>query len=239
MKLKKDRKPKTEIKKGLENIPDNEFYEKRGVLYIGHLPPTFTEKAIYEYFSQFGTITRLRVSRSKISGRSKGYAFLEYEHREVAQEVSKAMNDYLLKNRFLKCHLISIDKCHVKMFKGWNRKFQTSKSSIRHKLQVNQKSDEDEEKLKKNFQKKLNIIVRKWPEIDFDKIVHFNKPIMEEAQTEEVTVEPETPKTSEKESPKTSGRTSRKRQISQVTRRSERLKRKNSIDEYSPKKIKN
>lgn len=36
-----------------------------GVVYVGHLPRGLCEPQIYEYFQQFGTVTRLRLSRSK------------------------------------------------------------------------------------------------------------------------------------------------------------------------------
>ena len=35
------------------------------------------------FFSQFGTITRLRLARSKRTGNSKHYAFIEFETAEV------------------------------------------------------------------------------------------------------------------------------------------------------------
>lgn len=36
-----------------------------GVVYIGHLPRGLCEPQMYQYFEQFGTVTRLRLSRSK------------------------------------------------------------------------------------------------------------------------------------------------------------------------------
>lgn len=36
-----------------------------GVVYVGHLPQTLAEPQLTSYFSQFGTILRLRLSRSK------------------------------------------------------------------------------------------------------------------------------------------------------------------------------
>ena len=40
-----------------------------GVIYIGHIPHGFYEGAMKDYFSQFGKVTRLKVSRSRrVSG---------------------------------------------------------------------------------------------------------------------------------------------------------------------------
>lgn len=36
------------------------------------------------------------------TGRSKGYAFVEFEHPEVAKIAAEAMNDYLMFDRLIK-----------------------------------------------------------------------------------------------------------------------------------------
>jgi hypothetical protein len=36
------------------------------------------------YFSQFGKLTKVRLSRNKKTGKSKHYAFMEFQHPEVA-----------------------------------------------------------------------------------------------------------------------------------------------------------
>ena len=36
-----------------------------GVLYVGHIPHGFYEHEMRSFFSQFGTVNRLRLSRSK------------------------------------------------------------------------------------------------------------------------------------------------------------------------------
>ncbi|XP_015686850.1 MKI67 FHA domain-interacting nucleolar phosphoprotein-like, partial [Protobothrops mucrosquamatus] len=38
---------------------------KPGVVYVGHIPRGLYESQLKQYFSQFGTVTRLRLSRSK------------------------------------------------------------------------------------------------------------------------------------------------------------------------------
>ena len=43
-----------------------------GVVYLGHVPHGFYEKEMRAFFTQFGAVTRLRLSRSKRTGRSKG-----------------------------------------------------------------------------------------------------------------------------------------------------------------------
>ena len=38
---------------------------KKGVIYVGHIPHGFFEKEMRAFFSQFGTVTRLRLARSR------------------------------------------------------------------------------------------------------------------------------------------------------------------------------
>nr|XP_060623456.1 MKI67 FHA domain-interacting nucleolar phosphoprotein [Anolis sagrei ordinatus] len=94
-----------------------------GVIYVGHLPRGLYEPQLREYFNQFGTVTRLRLSRSKKTGGSKGYAFVEFEYDEVAKIVADTMNNYLFGERILKCHFMPPEKVHPALFKGSEKKF--------------------------------------------------------------------------------------------------------------------
>ncbi|XP_074857174.1 MKI67 FHA domain-interacting nucleolar phosphoprotein [Carettochelys insculpta] len=94
-----------------------------GVIYIGHLPRGLYEPQIQEYFSQFGTVTRLRVSRSKKTGNSKGYGFVEFESDEVAKIVADTMNNYLFCERLLKCEFVPPEKVQENLFRGSERTF--------------------------------------------------------------------------------------------------------------------
>ena len=136
---------------------------ERGVVYLGHIPHGFYEEEMRSYFAQFGTVTRLKLYRSrKVScsenelgvswfhesvsrcfhhlspelvrqeandpsfppflppslspspllffthtptqtGRSRGYAFIEFEFPEVAAIVAESMNNYLMFDKLLKC----------------------------------------------------------------------------------------------------------------------------------------
>ncbi|XP_062988011.1 MKI67 FHA domain-interacting nucleolar phosphoprotein [Elgaria multicarinata webbii] len=96
---------------------------KPGVIYLGHIPKGLYEPQLKEYFSQFGTVTRLRLSRSKKTGGSKGYAFVEFEYDEVAKIVADTMNNYLFGERLLKCQFMPPEKVHENLFKGSERIF--------------------------------------------------------------------------------------------------------------------
>lgn len=44
---------------------ENSGSSKKGVIYVGHIPHGFFEQEMRGFFSQFGTVTRLRVARSR------------------------------------------------------------------------------------------------------------------------------------------------------------------------------
>jgi nucleolar protein 15 len=74
-----------------------------GVVLLSRIPHGFYENEMKSYFSQFGTIESLRLSRSKKTGASKHYAFIKFKSLSVARIVAETMNNYLLSNRLLKC----------------------------------------------------------------------------------------------------------------------------------------
>eukprot|EP00057_Strongylocentrotus_purpuratus_P014082 XP_011668556.1 PREDICTED: MKI67 FHA domain-interacting nucleolar phosphoprotein-like [Strongylocentrotus purpuratus] len=94
-----------------------------GVVYVSHIPHGFYEPQMKKFFSQFGNIKRLRLSRSKKSGKSKGYAYIEFEYDEVAKVVTETMHNYLMYQKLLKCFYVPKDKLHPDTFKGCFRHF--------------------------------------------------------------------------------------------------------------------
>lgn len=55
-------------------------------LYVGGLPYSSTEDAVKEYFSQAGTVTSVAIITDKMTGRSKGFGFVEMSSDEEAQK---------------------------------------------------------------------------------------------------------------------------------------------------------
>jgi len=86
-----------------------------GVVYLGHLPFGFHEKQLKTFFTQFGLVTRLRLSRNK-QGKSRHYAFVEFQEAIVAQIVADTMDQYLMFDRIIECKVIPPEKVHPKMF---------------------------------------------------------------------------------------------------------------------------
>ena len=87
------------------------------------IPHGFYEHPMRAYFSQFGEITRLRLSRNRITGRSKHYAFVEFSSASVAKIVAETMDNYLMYGHILKCKFIPSEQLHPEIWKGANRRF--------------------------------------------------------------------------------------------------------------------
>jgi nucleolar protein 15 len=97
--------------------------EEPGVIYIGRVPHGFYEHEMKQYFSQFGPISRLRLSRNKKTGASKHFAFVEFNEASTADIVSKTMDNYLLFGHILKCRVVPKEQVHDDLFKGANKRF--------------------------------------------------------------------------------------------------------------------
>ncbi|GJQ12264.1 hypothetical protein GpartN1_g4055.t1 [Galdieria partita] len=87
-----------------------------GVIYIGHLPHGFYEKELKGFFSQFGKVLKVRVARSIKTFRPKGYAFVMFANREVAEIACSAMDGYFMYSKILVCKTVPPEKVHPKMF---------------------------------------------------------------------------------------------------------------------------
>ncbi|KAK6955824.1 hypothetical protein Daesc_003468 [Daldinia eschscholtzii] len=114
-----------EIPKASKDLlkPSNSVDGERGVVYVGRLPHGFYEHEMRSYFSQFGKIERLRMSRNKKTGASKHFAFIEFASAAVASVVAKTMDNYLLFGRILKVKVVPKSQIHDDLWKGSNRRF--------------------------------------------------------------------------------------------------------------------
>lgn len=140
-----------------------------GVIYVGHLPRGLFEPQLKTYFEQFGKVLRLRLSRSKKTGGSKGYAFVEFDCDEVAKIVAETMNNYLMGERLIKCHVIPPEKVHEKLFVGSQREFK--KPSQPAVARYNKAHSEEElQKMAKKLVRKESKLRKRLAEngIDYD-----------------------------------------------------------------------
>jgi RNA recognition motif-containing protein len=61
-------------------------------LHIGNLAYTVSDDSLREAFSQFGTVQSATVVKDKISGRSKGFGFVEMSTEEEAANAIEKLN---------------------------------------------------------------------------------------------------------------------------------------------------
>ncbi|XP_049849342.1 MKI67 FHA domain-interacting nucleolar phosphoprotein-like [Schistocerca gregaria] len=121
-----------------------------GVVYLGHIPFGFFEEEMKKFFSQFGKVNRLRLSRSKKTGGSRSYAFIEFEDREIAEIVAETMNDYLMYGRRIKSAVIPAEKVHPNTFFD-KKKFLVHDTVTEHRIVHN--APKTSEQLEKNVQR--------------------------------------------------------------------------------------
>lgn len=135
----KPRKTKARRLEEMQAKADEEPVEPRGVMYVGHIPDGFFEPQMRKFFSQFGKVTRLRISRSKKNAKSKGYGFVEFEEESVAKIAAETMHKYLLFGKELVCQLLTKEKQHPMLWKGCKRSMRnlTNVRRKKHKAAYN------------------------------------------------------------------------------------------------------
>lgn len=100
------------------------------VLYLGHLPREFSEKELAHFLKQFGRVVHVRLARSRRTGGSKGYGFVQMVNEETARIVADTLSGYILMGqRRLVCHVVPPEKVHAGLFFQFNKEpSQTNKS---------------------------------------------------------------------------------------------------------------
>ena len=139
--------------------------EESRTIYIGHIPHGFYEKEMEGFFSQFGVVTNLRLSRSKRTGASKGYAFIEFGDAETASIAAKTMDKYLMHGKQLVAHVVPPETAsRPKLFKGADKPFLPRKGG---KEQRERSDGPNPASLRKREQKKRQRLAEQFPGYDY------------------------------------------------------------------------
>jgi nucleolar protein 15 len=110
------------FQKKLEDI-DVEEGLTPGTVYIGGIPKGFYKEQVREYFTQFGTVLKVRLARSKKTGGHKGYGYVQFASEDVAKIASEAMDNYLMFDKMLKCKVVKEEDLHPSIWKNAHKKF--------------------------------------------------------------------------------------------------------------------
>jgi len=70
-------------------------------LFVGNLPFTAGEQDLQDLFAQAGTVESVTVMRDQMTGRARGFAFVEMATDEDAQKAIQQFNEYNLGGRNL------------------------------------------------------------------------------------------------------------------------------------------
>jgi cold-inducible RNA-binding protein len=70
-------------------------------LYVGNLPYSTNDQALADLFSKYGNVLSAAVITDKMSGRSKGFGFVELEDDALAQTAIAEMNGMDIEGRKL------------------------------------------------------------------------------------------------------------------------------------------
>ena len=82
---------------GVQNNPPSR------VVYLGSIPYDQTEEQILDLCNNVGPVVNLKMMFDPQTGRSKGYAFVEYKDLETSSSAVRNLNGYQVGSRFLKC----------------------------------------------------------------------------------------------------------------------------------------
>lgn len=61
-------------------------------IYVGNLPYQATDPDLQELFEQYGSVSSARVILDRMSGRSKGFGFVEMQDKSEGQAAIDALN---------------------------------------------------------------------------------------------------------------------------------------------------
>lgn len=68
-------------------------------LFVGNLPYTVTDQQLSDIFSQYGELVDVKVIIDRMTGRSKGIAFVEFSSEDAASQAIEATNGMELDGR--------------------------------------------------------------------------------------------------------------------------------------------
>ena len=84
----------------LFNYRRERFMSKK--LYIGNLSFDVTEEELEKSFSQYGEVASVAIIKDSVSGRSKGFGFIEFADEASAKSAKEGMDGKELAGRTLK-----------------------------------------------------------------------------------------------------------------------------------------
>lgn len=79
----------------------NDNAENKCKLFVGNLPWSMSQDGIQDLFAEFGEIKEVTLITDRMTGRSKGFAFVEFVEEAAAQAAVDKMNGFVVEEREL------------------------------------------------------------------------------------------------------------------------------------------
>lgn len=79
----------------------NDNAENKCKLFVGNLPWSMSQDAIADLFAEFGEIKEVSLITDRMTGRSKGFAFVEFVNEEDANKAVEGRNGFVVEEREL------------------------------------------------------------------------------------------------------------------------------------------
>jgi RNA recognition motif-containing protein len=74
-------------------------------IYAGNLAYKMTEDSLKELFEKYGEVTSVKIIMDRLTGRSKGFGFVEMADEEEAEEAIQKLNGAETEGRVIKVNM--------------------------------------------------------------------------------------------------------------------------------------
>ena len=85
-------------------------------IFVGNLNYGATEESVRALFEKYGTVNSARIMTDRDTGRSRGFAFVEMENEEQADQAINGLNGYTMDGRAL-----NVNEARPKPDRGFGR----------------------------------------------------------------------------------------------------------------------
>ncbi|KAL0230582.1 hypothetical protein PCE1_004139 [Barthelona sp. PCE] len=135
-----------------KNSEKNEESE-RSVVFLSRIPKYLNEPQLRSYFTQFGLVKSVRISRNRRTGAHKHFGWVEFQDRHDAEVAVEVMTNYLVHFNFLQAKLLEDSEIHEGLFKNAAKPFFHVNHRRKHREEINKKRTA--EQIQKNWDKLL------------------------------------------------------------------------------------